>query len=77
MEGADNAKELDFRFSGSCHYIPEEKKLCDLSPGEVTLSSELPDGSIRAVQGSFVNLSASIHLGPRPINRIPKCYRHG
>ena len=71
-EGGDTAKVLDFRFSGSCHYLLEEKKLCDLSLGEVILLNELPDGSARAVQGSFVNLSGSIHLGAPLIRPEPE-----
>ena len=71
-EGADKAKDLNFRFSGSCHYLLEERNLCDLTPGEVILLNELPDGSARAVQGSFVNLSGSIHLGAPLIRPEPE-----
>ena len=71
-EGADKAKDLNFRFSGSCHYLLDERKLCDLTATDVALLSELPDGSVRAVQGSFVNLSAHLHLGTPPITPGPE-----
>ena len=71
-EGADKTKDLNFRFSGSCDYLLDEKRLCDLTPGEVILLNELPDGSARAVQGSFVNLSGSIHLGVPLIRPEPE-----
>ena len=71
-EGVDKAKDMNFRFSGSCHYLLEEKKLCDLTPTDVALLTEQTDGSIRAVQGSFVNLSARMHLGAPLIRPEPE-----
>ncbi len=71
-ESADKTSALDFRFSGSCRYLLDERKLCDLTPGEVVLLNELSDGSERAVQGSFVNLSGHMHLGTPPIRPEPE-----
>ena len=71
-EGSDKSKDLNFRFSGSCHYLLEEKKLCDLTPMDVALLTEQPDGSVRAVQGSVVRLSARMNLGTSPIKPEPE-----
>ena len=35
------------------------------------LYMEQPDGSERAVKGSYVNLSASVYAGARPIKTEP------
>ena len=53
-ENADKSKTMDFRLSGSCRYLLAEEKLSELTTSEVGLLSELPDGSVRAVKGSFI-----------------------
>ena len=62
---------MDFRLSGSGHYRLAEEKLCDLTPSNVTLLTQLPDGSVRAVKGSFVSLSGHAYAGAPPIQPEP------
>ena len=71
-ENADKSKTMDFRLSGSCRYFLAEQKLSELTTYEVGLLSELSDGSIRAVKGSFMNLSAHMYAGARPIQPEPE-----
>ena len=70
-ESADRAKTMDFRLSGSCHYRLAEAKLCDLTPSQVTLLTKLPDGSVRAVAGSYASLSGHAIMGEPPIRPEP------
>ena len=65
-ESADKAKTMDFRLSGSCHYRLAEEKLCDLTPSSVRLLTQRPDGSVRAVEGSYISVSAHRHGGAPP-----------
>ena len=71
-ESADKAKTMDFRLSGSCHYRLAEEKLCDLTPSNVRLLTQQPDGSVRAVEGSYVSVSAHLHAGAPPIHPEPE-----
>ena len=71
-EDAHKSKTMDFRLSGSCRYLLAEEKLSELTTSEVGLLSELPDGSVRAVKGSFLNLSGHMYLGARPIQPEPE-----
>ena len=70
-ESADKTKTMDFHFAGSCHYRLSEEKLCDLTPSDVRLLTQLPDGSIRAVDGSYVGLRGHLYGGPPPIYPEP------
>ena len=70
-ESADKAKTMDFRLSGSCHYRLAEEKLCDLTPSKVRLLTQLPDGSLRAVKGSYQSISAHAFAGAPPIQPEP------
>ena len=71
-ESVDKAKTMDFRLSGSCHYRLAEEKLCDLTPSNVELLTQLPDGSIRAVKGSYVSVSMHASAAHRLFNRSPR-----
>ena len=71
-ESADKAKTMDFRLSGSCHYRLSEEKLCDLTPSNVRLLTQQPDGSVRAVEGSYISVSAHLHGGAPPIHPEPE-----
>ena len=67
----DDATVMDFYLSGSCHYHLDDERLADLITGNVRLSTTQPDGSVRAVRGSYVNVGAKIYAGPRPIEPDP------
>ena len=71
-QSADAAKTMDFRFSGSCHYRQGDDKLCELTPSRVSLLTRQPDGSVRAVRGSYVNASAQAFAGAPPIRPEPE-----
>ena len=71
-ESADKAKTMDFSLSGSCHYRLSEEKLCDLTPSNVRLLTQQPDGSVRAVEGSYIRVSAHRHGGAPPIHPEPE-----
>ena len=71
-ESADKAKTMDFSLSGSCHYRLSEEKLCDLTPSNVRLLTQQPDGSVRAVEGSYIRVSAHLHGGAPPIHPEPE-----
>ena len=76
-QSADKARTMDFRFSGSCHYRLAEEAPCDLTPSRVSLLTQQPDGSVRAVRGSYVSASASpIYFGAAPIQPGPAELRH-
>lgn len=70
-EGVD-AKTMDFRLSGTCHYRLMAEELCDLTPSNVTLLAQQPDGSVRAVKGSFVSLGGHAYLGAPPVRPEPE-----
>ncbi len=57
--------------SGSCHYRLADEEFCDLTPSNVTLLTQQPDGSVRAVKGSYVRISAHMHAGAPPIQPEP------
>ena len=72
-ESPDGATKRDFYLSGSCHYRLADEQLADLTAGNVRLSTTEPDGSVRAVKGSYVSLSAHAYLGgPPPIQPSPE-----
>lgn len=70
-ESADKANTMDFRLSGSCHYRLSEETLCDLTALNVALLTQQPDGSVRAVKGSYVSLSGRVSLGAPSIQPEP------
>ena len=61
-------KTMDFRLRGSCHYLLSEERLCDLAPSSVRLLAQQPDGTVRAMEGSYVGISAHFHAGAPPIH---------
>ena len=71
-QGADAAKTMDFRFSGSCHYRQGDDKLCELTPSRVSLLTQQADGSVRAVKGSYVSGSMRAYAGAPPIRPEPE-----
>ena len=70
-ESLDGVTAMDFYLSGSCHYHLDDERLADLNAGNVRLSTIEPDGSVRAVRGSYVNVSAHFSSGPPPIEPDP------
>ena len=66
-ESADGAATMEFHLSGSCHYHLANRQLTNLTVRNVRLLTTEPDGSVRAVKGSYVRLSASIYAGPTPV----------
>ena len=69
-ESADGAAPMQFHLSGSCHYHLADKQLTDLTVENVRLLTTEPDGSVRAVKGSYVNLSAHMYAGG-PLPGLP------
>lgn len=67
-ESADGTITMEFHLSGSCHYHLANKQLTDLTVEDVSLLTTEPDGSVRAVKGSYVSLSGQVYVGgPPPI----------
>ena len=66
-ESADGSTVLPFELSGSCRYHLGAERLADLKPDVVRLLTTQPDGSVRAVKGGRVTLSAHSHFGAPPI----------
>ena len=66
-ENADRATSLPFKLTGSCHYYLRDKRLADLKTDVVRLSTTEPDGSVRSVKGSHVNVQAHFYAGTPPI----------
>ena len=71
-ESADQTETMDFRLSGSCQYRLADGTLSDLTPRDVRLLTQLPDGSTRAVKGSYVSLSGHMYVGAPPIRPEPE-----
>ena len=71
-ESADKTTTMDFRLSGSCQYRLAEEELCDLTPSNVKLLTQEPDGSVRAVKGSYIGLRAHGYLGAPPVQPEPE-----
>lgn len=70
-ESPDGAEVADFRLSGSCHYRLVHDKLSDLTASEVLLLITQPDGSLRAVEGSYQKLGAHVYAGVPPMQPEP------
>ena len=69
----DGVATMEFQLSGSCHYHLADKQLTDLTVENVRLLTSEPDGSVRAVKGSYVNLSAHMYAGgPLPVLPSPE-----
>ena len=63
---ADETTTMEFHLSGLWHYHLADKQLTDLTVENVRLLTTEPDGSVRAVKGSYVSLSAHIYAGRPP-----------
>ena len=59
----ETVEHLAFELSGSCQYHLPSRELRNLSTTRVGLYMADPDGTKRAVKGSSVYLSATLHLG--------------
>ena len=66
-ESPDEAKSLRFELSGSCRYDLACGRLGELRADVLHLLMTEPDGSVRAVKGSRVNLRVSAYAGTRPM----------
>ena len=71
-ESPDGTKVHDFQLRGSCHYRLKDKQLCDLTVSSSRLLTTEPDGSVRAVKGSHINLAATFHAGAPLIKPKPE-----
>lgn len=67
-DGPDGPTSLRFELSGSCRYHLGNRRLTDLRTDVVHLLATEPDGSVRAVEGSRVNLRASFRAGAPSID---------
>lgn len=67
-DSPDGTTSLPFEFSGSCRYHLGSAQLFDLTADAVRLKMTDPDGSVRSVKGSRVNLRANFTIGASPIN---------
>ena len=70
-ESPDGAEVADFRLSGSCHYRLADNQLSDLTPSRVDLLTTQPDGSVRAVKGSYVSIGP-LHFSTGPPSIEPE-----
>ena len=66
-ESTGAATSLRFELSGSCRFHLGNQRLTDLRTDVVHLLMTEPDGLVRAVKGSRVNLRAHGHIGTPPI----------
>ena len=71
-ESADGTTTMEFQLSGSCHYHLADRQLTGLTVDNVRLLTTEPDGSVRAVKGSYVNVSAHFHAGAPPVLPNPE-----
>ena len=67
----DSEETLEFRLAGSCRYRLSDSELCDLSVTNLGLYMTQPDGTERAVKGSYVNLSMHAYAGAPPVRPEP------
>ena len=70
-EGANGTRIADFQLSGSCRYGLADDVLSDLTVSQVRLLITQPDGSVRAVKGSYASLRAHLYAGAPPIEPKP------
>ena len=71
-ESPDGAQAAVFRLSGTCRYRLVDGILSDLRASTVQLLVTQPDGSLRAVKGSYQRIAAAhIYAGAAPIQPEP------
>ena len=72
-ESLDGTKVYDFYLSGSCHYRLADHQLCDFTVSNIKLLIPQPDGSIRAAEGSYINIRGlTVYSGAPPIKPEPE-----
>ncbi len=71
-ESPDGTKVYDFHLHGSCHYRLADDRLCDFTVSNIKLLIPQPDGSVRAVEGSYISIGGIIHAGAPPIEPEPE-----
>ena len=69
-ESPDGTKVHDFYLHGSCHYRLADDQLCDFTVSNIKLLTTEPDGSVRAVKGSYVRGTAHLYAGAPPIKPV-------
>ena len=57
----DGTKVHDFQLHGSCHYRLADNQLCDFTVSNIKLLTTEPDGTVRAVKGSYINIAGTIY----------------
>ena len=69
----DGTKVHDFQLHGSCHYRLADNQLCDFTVSNIKLLTTEPDGTVRAVKGSYINIAGTIYAaGAPPIKPEPE-----
>ena len=68
---AEGGETLEFKLSGSCLYHLSDSELCDLSVFRIGLYKLQPDGTLRAMTGSYHNISAIFYGCAEPIQPGP------
>ena len=71
-ESPDGTKVYDFHLRGSCHYRLADDRLCDFTVSNIKLLIPQPDGSVRAVEGSYISIGGISHVGAPPIEPEPE-----
>ena len=71
-ESPDGTKVYDFHLRGSCHYRLADDRLCDFTVSNIALLIPQPDGSVRAVEGSYISIGGVIYSGAPPIEPEPE-----
>lgn len=72
-ESPDGTEVYDFHLRGSCHYRLADNRLCDFTVSNINLPVPQPDGSVRAVEGSYVSIGGMhLHAGAPPIKPEPE-----
>ena len=71
-ESPDGTEVCDFHLHGSCHYRLADNRLCDFTVSNIKLLTTQPDGSARAVEGSYISIRAHLHGGAPPIKPAPE-----
>ena len=63
----DRSRICNFRLQGSCLLDLFDRRPFELTPSRVDLTTKDQDGKVRAVKGSFVAASGTLHGGAPPI----------
>ena len=72
-ESPDGTTVYNFHLSGSCHYRLADHQLCDFKVSNIKLLIPQPDGSVRAAEGSRINIRGlHFYAGAPPIKPEPE-----